>query len=307
MAFLLAVESGSAGPLFGTALAAGAIVVLDFVSMWLLKKLRSAARKVGRKLKGLAQKFKNRRKGKKKRKKDKKDKDSRDPKKKSKEEREKEKVKERVDKAKRELPPKVQKLLAKRPSQIRLRAQLAVWCVQYRMRSLELRGNGAQREIVGRINPELDLGNGWVVEDTVLFDIVDKIADTWLNDAQALPPAPITAAGEVDLTQTVGAPAAPAANLKGPRTVYKAGETAASDTASGVQVGFTIDNHPFFPSQIKGHSDDRKGGSLYPEISAKLGNRNDAGSLLGKMIRKEPLPSDLTPEQRLALGELYGL
>ncbi|WP_233104339.1 hypothetical protein [Haliangium ochraceum] len=63
MAFLLAVESGSAGPLFATALAAGAIVVLDFVSNWLLRKLMSAARKVGRKLKGLAQKFKNRRKG----------------------------------------------------------------------------------------------------------------------------------------------------------------------------------------------------------------------------------------------------
>ncbi|ACY18029.1 eCIS core domain-containing protein [Haliangium ochraceum] len=65
MAFLLAVETGSAGPLFATALAAGAIVVLDFVATWLLKKLRGAASKVGSKLKGLAKKFKDRRKGKK--------------------------------------------------------------------------------------------------------------------------------------------------------------------------------------------------------------------------------------------------
>ena len=63
MAFLLAVESGSAGPLFATALAAGVVVVLDFVSNWLLKKLMRAARKVGAKLKGMAQRFRQRRRG----------------------------------------------------------------------------------------------------------------------------------------------------------------------------------------------------------------------------------------------------
>ena len=63
MAFLLAVESGSAGPLFATALAAGVVVVLDFVSNWLLKKLMRAARKVGAKLKSMAQRFRQRRRG----------------------------------------------------------------------------------------------------------------------------------------------------------------------------------------------------------------------------------------------------
>ncbi|HEX7841730.1 MAG TPA: DUF4157 domain-containing protein [Kofleriaceae bacterium] len=64
MAFLLAVKGGTAGALFAAVLASAAVVVLDFVANWLLKKLASAARKVGAKLKGLAEKFKAKRKAK---------------------------------------------------------------------------------------------------------------------------------------------------------------------------------------------------------------------------------------------------
>lgn len=60
MAFLLAVQSGAAGPLFATALASAAIVVLDFVSNWLLKKLRGPAGRVGARLRGMAEKFSRR-------------------------------------------------------------------------------------------------------------------------------------------------------------------------------------------------------------------------------------------------------
>jgi hypothetical protein len=58
MAFLLAVQSGAAGPLFATALASAALVLLDFVANWLLKKLRGPAGKVGARIKGMAAKFK---------------------------------------------------------------------------------------------------------------------------------------------------------------------------------------------------------------------------------------------------------
>src|SRR4029079_8736250 len=58
MAFLLAVKSGGAGPLFATVLASAAVVVLDFVANWVLRKLAGPARKVGDKLKGMAEKFK---------------------------------------------------------------------------------------------------------------------------------------------------------------------------------------------------------------------------------------------------------
>src|SRR6185369_13463872 len=61
MAFLLAVKGGGAGALFAAVLASAAVVVLDFVANWLLKKLASAARKVGAKLKGLAENFKAKR------------------------------------------------------------------------------------------------------------------------------------------------------------------------------------------------------------------------------------------------------
>lgn len=62
VAFLLAVKGGGAGPLFAGLLAAAAVVVLDFVANWLLRRLAGPARKVGDKLKKLAEKFKNRRK-----------------------------------------------------------------------------------------------------------------------------------------------------------------------------------------------------------------------------------------------------
>jgi hypothetical protein len=61
MAFLLAVQGGGAGPLFATALAAAAIVLLDFVSNWLIKKLAGPAKKVGARLKGMGDKLKGKR------------------------------------------------------------------------------------------------------------------------------------------------------------------------------------------------------------------------------------------------------
>lgn len=47
MRFLKLVRSGNAGPAFATALAAGAIVVIDFVANWLIKKIRKAGRAIG--------------------------------------------------------------------------------------------------------------------------------------------------------------------------------------------------------------------------------------------------------------------
>ena len=57
IAFLKAVKSGNAGPAFAQALAAGAVAVIDFVSNWLLSKLKGAASKVGSKIKEIAQKI----------------------------------------------------------------------------------------------------------------------------------------------------------------------------------------------------------------------------------------------------------
>jgi hypothetical protein len=55
--FLKAVKTGGAGPKFADALAAAAIVVIDFVANWLLKKLRGPASKIGGKIKAIAKKI----------------------------------------------------------------------------------------------------------------------------------------------------------------------------------------------------------------------------------------------------------
>lgn len=57
VSFLKAVKAGGAGPQFADLLASAAIVVIDFVANWLLKKLRGPASKVGAKVKAIAQKI----------------------------------------------------------------------------------------------------------------------------------------------------------------------------------------------------------------------------------------------------------
>lgn len=59
MAFLKAVKTGQAGPPFGAVLAAAGVVVIDFVSNWLLKRLRGPASQVAGKIKEIAKKIGN--------------------------------------------------------------------------------------------------------------------------------------------------------------------------------------------------------------------------------------------------------
>jgi hypothetical protein len=64
MGFLKAVKTGQSGPQFGAALAAAGVVLIDFVSNWLLKRVRGAASKVAAKIKEIAKKIGNKIKGK---------------------------------------------------------------------------------------------------------------------------------------------------------------------------------------------------------------------------------------------------
>lgn len=57
IAFLKAVKGGGAGPQFASLVAAAAIVVIDFVSNWLLARLGRAILKIAGKIKGIAQKL----------------------------------------------------------------------------------------------------------------------------------------------------------------------------------------------------------------------------------------------------------
>jgi hypothetical protein len=167
MAFLLAVKSGGAGPLFAAVLASAAVVVLDFVANWLLKKLMSAARKVGAKLKGLAEKFKAKRKAKKDAKAPNTHRDERDgarPKqhhdahdgqaaKHHGEQQQSEKraeAQKRLDAARSALT-----VYLKRPhGRLALKAKLLQLKLRHRLKELSLQVNGNKAQIRGRINPE---------------------------------------------------------------------------------------------------------------------------------------------------------
>jgi len=171
--FLLAVKTGSAGPLFAGLLAAAAIVLLDFVASWLLKKLASAARKVGAKLKGLADKFKAKRKAKKDAKAKKKhehdathkDKDH------DKDNKRKEDKQNRLADAARAIRPKLAALIEKRPSKLRVRAQLAVWKLRHRLTELRIDSQGRQVVFVAKVNPEEKVGGA---EDVPLGEELKK-------------------------------------------------------------------------------------------------------------------------------------
>ena len=180
MAFLLAVKGGTAGALFAAVLAAAAVVVLDFVATWLLKKLASAARKVGAKLKGLAEKFKAKRKAKRDAKASKKHHDEHDGpgtnkqkehEAKDKNQKEDEDKQTRLAAAARAIRPKLAALIAKQPSKLRVRGQLVVWKVRHRLTELRMDPHGKRVEFVAKVNPEENVGSA---DDVPLGDELEK-------------------------------------------------------------------------------------------------------------------------------------
>jgi hypothetical protein len=200
MTFLLAVKGGGAGALFAAVLAAAAVAVLEFVASWLLRKLASAARKVGGKLKGLAEKFKAKRKAKKDarakhhdehdphgkkrdhdghgdKKKDKHDDDHAKAEKEKKQKEEKDKKNQEIlAKAKQELPPKIRKVLDRGIRGVLLKARLGMWKLQYRLSALEITG-GHDFQIRARVNPTADLIGGITMDADELLAFVRQVAE----------------------------------------------------------------------------------------------------------------------------------
>ena len=214
VAFLKAVRKGDAGPSFAEMLAAAAIVVVDFVSHWLLRKLRGPASKIGARIKVIAKKimakikavakkavgwvkgkakglkdkfagWRERRKTKKAANVQKRSDPSvstQKPPKKSKEE----KARERLEKARRELPPKIEALLAKGISSIGMRARLLYWRIAYRLTRLEIVGSGRNVSIRATVNPSLDLVTKLLMElGPTLFKMIREIGRTMLSRPEA--------------------------------------------------------------------------------------------------------------------------
>ncbi|MEZ4293411.1 MAG: hypothetical protein R3B70_00420 [Polyangiaceae bacterium] len=196
--FLKAVKGGGAGPQFATAVAAGAVAVIDFVANWLLKrlmkpakkvsgklaaiakkilaKIKKALKKVGKKLKKVFKKIgkkikkafkkvfgkKKKGKGKDKKKDKKKDKDKDKAKKKQ----------ERLDKAVKAIEPQLSKLLAKGVSGTFLKVRLALWRVRYRLSKLQLRDDGS---VLAAVNPTHTLSNGRKIDGKRIGRVLQPI------------------------------------------------------------------------------------------------------------------------------------
>jgi hypothetical protein len=321
--FLKAVKPGGAGPQFATMLAAGAVVVIDFVATWLLKKLRGPASKVGSKVKAIAQKiiarikkalkkaggwvkgkFKGLKKkfddwkAKRKAKKDAKQKGKEDPSKK-KQDKEAEKRK-RIEKAQRELPPKVSGLLAKKPSRIRLALQLRIWRAIYRMRSLEVSGDESV-EISGVINPKINLGKGWTFNDAHLMRLVKEVAEEFVvkQDKEAPQASAVERSADLpekDLTEKVALPVdfSVPGNMKlatGALVDHRAtpGSFAMGGSRSVVEAG-------------------KEGGLSYSQIQSGIGDANP-GKALESMFKdpKHPNFQGLSQKQKESTVSLFAL
>ncbi|AFZ24519.1 hypothetical protein Cylst_2289 [Cylindrospermum stagnale PCC 7417] len=172
--FLKAVKSGQSGPQFAEMLAAAGVVLIDFVSNWLLKRLRGAASKVAAKVREIAKKI-GRKLGKVKDKlfgkkggKGSKGKGREGDLKGNKENREEQdrKNKDKVEQAARELQPKVNALLGSGVSGIRLRAQLAIWRIQHGLSRLYVDNKkGADHfDVVAQVNPTAKVTEGEVLD-----------------------------------------------------------------------------------------------------------------------------------------------
>lgn len=195
--FLKAVKSGGAGPQFASMVAAAAVVVIDFVANWLLRKLRGPGTKVGGKIKAIAQKImakikaaakkvmrwvKGKFKGlaakfkgwKKKfddwrqKRKDKKGKDKGKNK-------EQEKV-ERLNKAIAFVTPRVQAMLNRGTHRVWLVSKLLFWRLRFRIRVLRVVQNGESVHVEAANSPTR-ITNQWFKKNhKEIYQLIKKIA-----------------------------------------------------------------------------------------------------------------------------------
>ncbi len=324
MAFLKAVKTGQAGPPFGAAVAAAGVVVIDFVSNWLLKRLRGPASKVAGKIKEIAKKIGNKVKktmkkvGQKLRggmkklgdkakklkekffgKKDKPgNKHTNKNKKLSKEEAQQQEIQKRVEKVQRELPPKVNSLLAKNPSKLRLKAQLALWRVQYRLQYLKLIESGKSKaEIEARVNPKIKIADTYFFDAADLMRVVDRVAQEYIPKQVA---AEHTLPGVHDST---GDPSKAMAGMIGNRQ-HQFGTDSASRP---VGVSSTVENDQFGNEVLKIRPFEGGSGPKYETLSKGLEGMGPQVSEYYRNIFMAQTPIALPPGKKELADVGYGL
>jgi hypothetical protein len=89
---------------------------------------------------------------------------------------------EKLDKAVRELQPKVHALLGRGVSGIRLRGQLAFWRIQYGLSRLDVQNSGKESfRIIAQVNPKAEIIKGVEIDQEELLLYVRKVIEDVLN------------------------------------------------------------------------------------------------------------------------------
>lgn len=117
------------------------------------------------------------------------------------------------ERAQRELPSKARSLLRRGSSSIRLRAQLAIWKIQYHLSVLRFERRGQSLEFDARINPVIVLEGGIIAAGAWFQRLIRRRARAILTDPQVIELADAINRGEVVSGESGGIAAGARANL----------------------------------------------------------------------------------------------
>jgi hypothetical protein len=92
-------------------------------------------------------------------------------------------IKRDVERTKRELPGKIDAFLAGEPSKVRVRAQLMIWKLQYKLSDLQLLEAGEEGKFSATVNPTFAVGGGVriYVGDAELIALIHDLCKTTLQ------------------------------------------------------------------------------------------------------------------------------
>ncbi|NJK33129.1 MAG: hypothetical protein HC927_12375, partial [Deltaproteobacteria bacterium] len=88
---------------------------------------------------------------------------------------------ERLNRAARELPPQINRLLASNVSWLGLRARLLFWRARYRLSALDVQRSGRGFEIIAIVNPRRQLAQGYRYDEDQLLDMFNRVANDYFE------------------------------------------------------------------------------------------------------------------------------
>jgi hypothetical protein len=179
---------------------------------------------------------------------------------------------ERLERARAALTPKIEALIQRGVSRIRLRVQLALWRVFYGLTRLTAQGSGHSVEVHAAANPEVIIGRGQTFDRDAVFRIVSEIGHARAERARAL--------GREASSLTV--PPGQDPTMLG---VALGGRSPESLPGRGQTVPLGIGGGEVFGAQGRGVSNVIiRGLGTYPEITAKLAQQGLTGPALTSSV-----------------------